>query len=487
MEEMVMMKSSVAGRNISENILQRYIVASAVIPLLAMLLALTLGGVLGTLDVSVSIFVVVGIVMTLVVVLRQNEIAVVLIAMGHLYIDWYLGLHLVALVMALFLLFALYVMRSASHPWVAPSTLWLWAVFLILSIFPAVRGALTLYDAANFYPGNVFGAFIMYWLGIIIARDVACVRRLFQLFAICGTLLAIHSILQATTGITLFESARISASLALVSDYQLLGSTAHRASSFFVNPDWNGAFFAMVVFLPLGLFIESSSLIKKCIYLIEMALIVTALLFTYSSGAWISMVGALMIFIPFIGYTRYRIMLPFLVTAIAIAMLIVFPSQIALQIQHANNPLDVSLRVGAWQTSIQVIKAFPLTGVGLGYQAYIQYAEPYRVPAQLIPLAHPHNSYLEWAAMAGLPVLLVFVALLSRNVWQAWNNWIAADIRTRSLLGAGIAAIATLSFNSLSVNVWTLPPLVAMGWLILGAIASPLLIKKYHGEEGMAK
>jgi hypothetical protein len=49
------------------------------------------------------------------------------------------------------------------------------------------------------------------------------------------------------------------------------------------------------------------------------------------------------------------------------------------------------------------------------------------------------------------------------------------------LLGGGIAAVLALSINSVSINGWTLPPLAAPGWLILGAIASPLLRKNgYH-------
>jgi O-antigen ligase len=134
------------------------------------------------------------------------------------------------------------------------------------------------------------------------------------------------------------------------------------------------------------------------------------------------------------------------------------------------------LRSGAWATAIRVIEAFPLTGIGLGLQNYALKAEPYRVPAQYVPLVHPHNSYLELAAMAGLPVLLIFLALLLTACWFALRNWAIADIRVRPLLAAGIAAAVALSANSVSINGWTLPPLAALGWLVLGACSSPLLM-----------
>ncbi|MDQ6661365.1 MAG: hypothetical protein M3Z24_10410, partial [Chloroflexota bacterium] len=66
----------------------------------------------------------------------------------------------------------------------------------------------------------------------------------------------------------------------------------------------------------------------------------------------------------------------------------------------------------------------------------------------------------------------------------AVQNWRIVDGQTRLLIGAGIAAPTVLSFNSWSINGWTLLPLAAVGWTMLGAISSPLLIKKFDIHEG---
>jgi hypothetical protein len=63
-------------------------------------------------------------------------------------------------------------------------------------------------------------------------------------------------------------------------------------------------------------------------------------------------------------------------------------------------------------------------------------------------------------------------------LWKAFDNWKQIDRRARPLFGAGIAAIITLSLNSLSFGVWTLLPLAVPGWLISGVIASPLLLRE---------
>jgi O-antigen ligase len=161
---------------------------------------------------------------------------------------------------------------------------------------------------------------------------------------------------------------------------------------------------------------------------------------------------------------------------------VLFPSQLASLALHASNPSELSLRLGAWKTALQVISAFPLTGVGLGYEAYLERANPYRVPEQFVPLSHPHNSYLEWGAKAGIPVLVVFLVLLLYALWLAWRNWVLSNAHTRSLLGGGLTAIFTLSINSWSINGWTLPVLSLVGWLLLGVISSPLLRKSLRSE-----
>ena len=100
-----------------------------------------------------------------------------------------------------------------------------------------------------------------------------------------------------------------------------------------------------------------------------------------------------------------------------------FPAQVSLLLQHATNPKELLLRNGAWLTGLHVIQAFPLTGLGMGRDVYWLRADPSRVPTQYIPLFHPHNSYIELAALGGIPVLVALVALHCIVVWQAFRSW----------------------------------------------------------------
>lgn len=458
---------------------------SSLITLLTLPVALLLGVVIGKYSATYAVAVAGCLVMVVIVLLRLDALTVVALTAVHLFADWYLGLHLVAISLALVLLFAYYFGRSEERPWAALRAPWLWILFLTLTIYPAIHGGkLQLYDLASFYPSNVLGALLFYWLGSIVSRDGNALRRVFQLLAAFAALLALHSIIESVTGTFFFQSAQSTAYLTQVSNYQIEGTNAFRVGSFFIDPNWNGTFFATAFFLPFGLFIEGIGRGKPTplLYLAEMLLILPALLLTYSNGAWVAVLIGTFVFVIFIGRARYRVLLLLLMGTLAALGLTLFAGQVAIQLQHAAGPNELSLRLGAWQTALRVIEASPLLGVGLGYQAYLLRANPYRVPAQIVPLSHPHDSYLEWGAMAGVPVMLVFLALLAAAYYFAWRNWRLAGTLNRAggakptpLLGSGLAALTALSIGSISINGWTLPPLAAFGWLIAGLIGSPLL------------
>ncbi len=417
-------------------------------------------------------------ILTIVLILQKNEILVGLVLFMHIYVDWYLGALFDAQILTVFLLVVFYLRRSPEHPWSYPRALWLWLPFLVLGIFPSIQGAWRLYDVAFYYPNIVGGAFVTFWLAMVAARDMATLRRILQILAFIGTLIAIHTIIEGITGVVLFSSSRFDDFLASENGYALAsGLNVHRIGSFFVDPNWNGTFLATMLFIPLGLFMESSSVFEKVMYLLEVFLILPALLFTYSNGAWIGVLGGGIIFFLLVGRIADRVFFVIMVSIAAMLGVWLFFYQLSLQLQHASGVTELSLRQGAWQTGLNVIQAFPFTGVGFGFDVYLQRADPYRDPKQYLALDHPHNSYIEIAAKAGLPMLALFLALLGFALWQALRNRARFERSTRTLFSGGIAAIAALSVNSISINAWTLPPLSVLGWTILGAIASPLLIK----------
>ncbi|MBV9228298.1 MAG: hypothetical protein JOZ18_03205, partial [Chloroflexi bacterium] len=145
--------------------------------------------------------------MLLIIMLRLYELAAVLVVAVKLYVDWYLNLTFLAPTLALGLLLIFFLGRSLQYPWATPRPLWLWILFLVLTLLQTDRAPSTLY-AAQYYVDNIFNALVAFWLGTVIARDVIHARRFFLLISIFGTLIAIHTIIEATTGTFLLESSR---------------------------------------------------------------------------------------------------------------------------------------------------------------------------------------------------------------------------------------------------------------------------------------
>ena len=302
------------------------------------------------------------------------------------------------------------------------------------------------------------------------------------MLSVFGTLIAIHTIIAAQTGVFLLKTQRLDIYLASKSDFTLIGSQTSRVGSFLLNPDANSTFLAIIVFITLGLFMESSSRLAKFIYLSELILVLIALLFTYSTSSWVAVAGGMLVFMVLVGNIRDSFLLIVISCTTVIIGILGFPLQLSLFIQHATEPSEAMVRLGAWETAIRVINAYPLSGIGLGtISNYIIRAEPYRVPAQYIPLAHPHNSYLELAAMAGIPALIVFLTIVGHLFWLALRNWRMAERKYRPLLGGAITALIVLSINSLAINGWTLSPLVVVAWLIFGVISSAALTQPSSG------
>src|SRR5438034_5718021 len=128
------------------------------------------------------------IIMALIIMLRQNEFAATIVIAASVVLDWYLHTFILALLMALALLLVFFLARSPRYPWAAPRALWLWVLFLVLMIFAANRGALTIYEGVSYYSSITLGAFILFWLGTVIARNVASTRCFFKVLTVFAAL-----------------------------------------------------------------------------------------------------------------------------------------------------------------------------------------------------------------------------------------------------------------------------------------------------------
>lgn len=421
--------------------------------------------------------------------LRRDDLTAALLIGVLLLVDWYqlfgvpLGYPIVGPLLTIAVVAGLFLTQASERPWITVPQLWFWGILLALAAISIPRG-ISPSDSILYYIGVFVTPLLMYLLGTQWARDLTQMRRLLIALAAVGTLVALQTIFAGATGIFLLSTPRQAAYLSAASNFTLAGSADPRVGSFLGNPDWNGAFLAMMLFVPIGLLIAARTRFARACYLGETIVILVGLLYTYSTAAWLAAAIGFLVLIVLVG----RGLMRFYMAAIAVvalgALSITFPAQIRGLALHALEFKTVTLRVGAWLTSLRVIAANPIWGVGLGLNTYLKRAEPFRVALQTRPLAHPHDSYLELAALAGLPLLVIFLMLLTGALSRALGTLRQAPRQHVALLGGALTALLVLSVNSLAINGWTLAPLAAIAWLMLGGLASPGLRQSLQTREG---
>jgi len=136
------MKSSVWSKQTAKDGIWFTNSASQIFIIVTVLIALVVGiladVVLGLFGLYASVLIISSMIIALIFILRQDELAAVLILAVHLNVDWYLGFRLISLAMTVAFLCSCYIGRSSMRPWVRPRSLWLWLLFLGLAIIPAI-------------------------------------------------------------------------------------------------------------------------------------------------------------------------------------------------------------------------------------------------------------------------------------------------------------------------------------------------------------
>jgi O-antigen ligase len=466
--------------SVSESVAPRRAQLVSAKPLALIVASLVAISVVVMFSVTLQQWTILGFLIAAVFLLRRNEVTASLIIVAQIVLDWgqLLGIPLywplISLVCAGLLLIVLFFSQSREHPWVRTPFFWLWVAILALGLYPAKLGLIHS-QSIQYYIDIFLASMLMFIIGAQVSTDRHRLRTIASILAAFGAVIGLHSIIYTATGVFLFEPSALASYLYNSSNFVLSGTTIQRAGSFLQNPDWNGAFLAMLLLLPVGLAWSAQSMRVRILYVVEAGLIAGGLISTFSIGSILALAVSAFFFIILITKTnKQRLIAVGSVVLAGGATLLVKPSLLRVFVQHGQTG-SVSSRLGAWETAIRVILVHPLTGVGLGYQSYLTRAEPYRSVLQYRPLAHPHESFLELAAMAGIPLLLVFIALLGLAFWQAIRLWRSVDDRQRVVVAAILCSVLTLTLNSLTVNAWTTSPLAMTGWLLFGALISPAL------------
>ncbi|MBI5404057.1 MAG: O-antigen ligase family protein [Ignavibacteriae bacterium] len=252
------------------------------------------------------------------------------------------------------------------------------------------------------------------------------------------------------------------------------------------SPDMLGGYLIMMIPITFGALIaaftndvdmiKKEELRKRTVSYLILAIIVLfiALILTRSIGAWLSF---FLVFIPFSylmikGIENERMKRLFLYAAvITILSSAVFLSSIIIKRSKDQNlpnyfPQSIKQRTENWRSSVEIIKDFPVTGVGIGSFGIIY--PKYKLP-NANETKYAHNNYLQLAAEAGVVGLIIFLCIIL-ELYKISYNYLKQN---RDYISLGLlAAVSAFLMHSFIDFDFFIPEVAFHWWVIIGLLTA---------------
>lgn len=203
----------------------------------------------------------------------------------------------------------------------------------------------------------------------------------------------------------------------------------------------------------------------KPILWILMGILIVCLVLTYTRGAWIATLLAIIFF--GININKKWLLLTLIVLLI---LSFVVPGRVKKRavVIFYPSPHDEGVknaRIKLWQEALSIIRDFPLLGCGLN--TYTAVIPAYK--KTMYTGFYPHNSYLQMAAESGILGLGAFIWIMVTLFKTSLASFkkMSDTLRRALLLGILAGLFGFLAHSFIDVNIYALQ-LVSLMWLVVG-------------------
>jgi len=266
-------------------------------------------------------------------------------------------------------------------------------------------------------------------------------------------------------------------------DENMFKDIENRVVSTFGNPNVLAEYLIMVLPFIVAMFLFAKRDINKFGAFMLFAASLGCIVFTWSRGAWLGAIIAMLFF--FLVYNRktlgvlltFSIGLPFLP--------LILPSNIVSRFSSIGNLQDTSTsyRVNIWRGVVKMISENFWHGIGVGEGAFSNVYLYYSL-AGIETAPHSHNLFLQITAELGIFGLIVFLIamfLFLRETLSFLRYERSAPASVKLLSLGGLCGIIAVLAQGMTDYVWYNYRIFAMFWLVIGL--SCAIMRAYSAEK----
>ncbi len=302
----------------------------------------------------------------------------------------------------------------------------------------------------------------IYFLASNLLINRRTIGKVLNIVLFSGFLVSLVAIYQQTSG-------NITADWLDLEAYSYISG---RITSTFDNPNVFGSYIIMVI--PL-VFVNTKDKLTPLSFItrfICLSALVSALVFTWSRGAWLGAIVAMTALLIFAFRKSPRILVALF--AFIPNLLLFLPRSVTSRFSSIFSFLDgnidssISYRFTVWKDSLSLFADNLFGGVGVGSDAFkaafLGYSSMGAEAAE-----HSHNLFLEIGIELGIFALIAFFFILlftCRNCFSV--EFSANETSARPICSAAFCGILALLVNGLFDYVWYNYRVCLMFWLLLG-------------------
>ena len=259
-----------------------------------------------------------------------------------------------------------------------------------------------------------------------------------------------------------------------------------RVYSYLGNPNLLASYLIPAVAFSLAALIIWQTLSQKILAGFALSLNVACVYLTDSRGGWIALVATAVVFLLCFKFWWAEHLSPFwrkwlipmtiivFVGLLVVATVFVEPLRIrVLSIFAGRGDSSNNFRYNVWIAALQMLKDYPLIGIGPGNEVFNQ-IYPFYMQTKYTALS-AYCVFLEIALETGIIGILSFMAMIVATVIRGINLIKHLKIQTNiqgMWIIAALASIAGLATQGLVDTVWYRPQVNTLWWLCVAIIAA---------------